>query len=586
MASAASSIALSSVGLVDDTEPLFVEAAYQMTITGDYVTPQFNAMPRFDKPPLAYWAMATAIQIATQLPSSNHPALLVAAARMPSILMGMFTCAAVGRAAQKYNAANSAVVVAAAVAGAPFFAIWYGAALSDASFVSTAAFGILALFAADRETTNEKSKHTSYRRWAVTGAILGAATLTKGPVGAALPVVVLCTYHALRFAAERRIHALSSQELMEKARRVAHRAAVVILAACAVALPWYALMVWRHGAEYIGTFFGYHHIERALIGVNHHGGRPAWFPAACTLLGAGPLGILGVPVVVNVLRMCAQAPPRRLTDANAFRLLLTSWALASFACFSVSASQLPSYYLPCVPALAGLGGIALANHREMERGVGTAAFAAAALLTLLAVAWSAAPSQLASLVNDAETARIGMQLSASGVGVLGAVSYAAAAASCIWLARGGRIVAAASALFASLACFWATAFPAALRSVDAVRQAPLRAASAHAHRYVSAHDGAPVCCVGRHLPSVVFYARAPVAFFHTTGAVNEALRWNGDIRRAVVVAHASDCFRGSSWKRLQVYGVDGTAGDGTTGYAVWEYRKPMFPSVPQRKYSP
>ena len=284
--------------------------------------------------------------------------------------------------------------------------------------------------------------------------------------------------------------------------------------------------------------------------------------------------------------MCAQAPPRRLTDANAFRLLLTSWALASFACFSVSASQLPSYYLPCVPALAGLGGIALANHREMERGVGTAAFAAAALLTLLAVAWSAAPSQLASLVNDAETARIGMQLSASGVGVLGAVSYAAAAASCIWLARGGRIAAAASALFASLACFWATAFPAALRSVDAVRQAPLRAASAHAHRYVSAHDGAPVCCVGRHLPSVVFYARVPVAFFHTTGAVNEALRWNSDIRRAVVVAHASDCFRGSSWKRLQVYGVDGTAGDGTTGYAVWEYRKPMFPSVPQRKYSP
>ncbi|MEM9246788.1 MAG: hypothetical protein AAGA67_13770, partial [Cyanobacteria bacterium P01_F01_bin.153] len=33
---------LGSVGLVDETEPLFVEAARQMTVTGDWITPYFN----------------------------------------------------------------------------------------------------------------------------------------------------------------------------------------------------------------------------------------------------------------------------------------------------------------------------------------------------------------------------------------------------------------------------------------------------------------------------------------------------------------------------------------------------------------
>jgi 4-amino-4-deoxy-L-arabinose transferase-like glycosyltransferase len=54
---------LGSVGLVDETEPLFVEAARQMTITGDWITPYFNDETRFDKPPLIYWLMAIADQI-------------------------------------------------------------------------------------------------------------------------------------------------------------------------------------------------------------------------------------------------------------------------------------------------------------------------------------------------------------------------------------------------------------------------------------------------------------------------------------------------------------------------------------------
>jgi hypothetical protein len=67
---------LGNIGLVDETEPLFAEAARQMTVTGDWITPYFNGATRFDKPPLIYWLMAVAYRTlgvnewAVRLPSA------------------------------------------------------------------------------------------------------------------------------------------------------------------------------------------------------------------------------------------------------------------------------------------------------------------------------------------------------------------------------------------------------------------------------------------------------------------------------------------------------------------------------------
>ncbi|MGI0489874.1 ArnT family glycosyltransferase, partial [Pantanalinema rosaneae CENA516] len=54
---------LGNIGLIDETEPLFAEAARQMTVTGDWITPYFNGDTRFDKPPLIYWLMAIAYKL-------------------------------------------------------------------------------------------------------------------------------------------------------------------------------------------------------------------------------------------------------------------------------------------------------------------------------------------------------------------------------------------------------------------------------------------------------------------------------------------------------------------------------------------
>ena len=48
---------LGSTGLVDETPPKFASAARGMSVTGDWLTPRANGIPRFDKPPLIYWLM-------------------------------------------------------------------------------------------------------------------------------------------------------------------------------------------------------------------------------------------------------------------------------------------------------------------------------------------------------------------------------------------------------------------------------------------------------------------------------------------------------------------------------------------------
>lgn len=53
---------LGDIGLIDKTEPMFVEAARQMHLTGDWITPYWNGETRFDKPPLIYWLIVIAFK--------------------------------------------------------------------------------------------------------------------------------------------------------------------------------------------------------------------------------------------------------------------------------------------------------------------------------------------------------------------------------------------------------------------------------------------------------------------------------------------------------------------------------------------
>ncbi|NEP19170.1 MAG: glycosyltransferase, partial [Leptolyngbya sp. SIO4C1] len=107
---------VASVGLVDETEPLFAEAARQMYETGDWITPYFNGVTRFDKPPLVYWLMALGFHLF---------GVSEWTVRLPSVLaatgltgLGFYTLRRFGRPPASQN---------------PFKAVWYAAIIGSAA---------------------------------------------------------------------------------------------------------------------------------------------------------------------------------------------------------------------------------------------------------------------------------------------------------------------------------------------------------------------------------------------------------------------------------------------------------------------
>ncbi len=189
---------LGSIGLVDETEPLFAEAARQMTVTGDWITPFFNGEPRFDKPPLIYWLMAIAYLLfgvnewAARLPSALAAAGLTTVGFYTLRQFGLFEPAVghasshpVGQQKQGWQLELSAWLGAAMIALNLETIAWGRVGVSDMLFSGCLGSALLVFF-----ITYARPQHQ--RRWYLAFYVLSAlAVLAKGPVGIVLPGLII-----------------------------------------------------------------------------------------------------------------------------------------------------------------------------------------------------------------------------------------------------------------------------------------------------------------------------------------------------------------------------------------------------------
>jgi 4-amino-4-deoxy-L-arabinose transferase-like glycosyltransferase len=257
------------------------------------------------------------------------------------------------------------------------------------------------------------------RRWMLLAwASMALAVLTKGLVGAVLPVAAVGAYVLLH----RDWKLLSRLELV--------RGGLLFLA---IAAPWFAL-VSRANPEFARFFFIREHLERFLTR-EHDRYQPVWFFIPILLLGI-------LPWIVSLFPALRSAWARSSSPFQAQRFLLV-WCAVVFVFFSASSSKLVAYILPLFPALALLVGAYL---RAAGRGALLAQAAAAALLGVtIALAAPLATGYTSDAVPQSLLADYVPWLVAAG-GALGALGALAA----VFAARGMRAPAVLALSFGGL----------------------------------------------------------------------------------------------------------------------------------------
>jgi 4-amino-4-deoxy-L-arabinose transferase-like glycosyltransferase len=349
---------LGSTGLVDETPPLFAASARAMVETGDWLVPQVNGLPRYDKPPLVYWLIA----LLHRLPGQERWDPLGSwAAGLPSALASVGLMLVLADTVRRWQRAGgeqgaapalgsppapwlaalvplaSPLAAALAFALSPLVLLWGRIGVSDALFTATLATSLLLSW---RTYADPRS------RWWSPWPVLALAVLTKGPVALVLVALTLLLFawvQADGATLRRRLRPLKGLAL-----------------AALLAMPWYGLALMREGRPFWDSFFGYHNLQRFSAVVNHHL-QPWWFFGPILLVASLPVSPL---LLLALARALGPHPlrPQPLPPGASLQRFAACWLLAVLAFFTIAATKLPSYWLPATPAaallilLAGTGG--------------------------------------------------------------------------------------------------------------------------------------------------------------------------------------------------------------------------------------
>ena len=324
---------LGASGLIDETPAKFAAAGRSMSISGNWLTPISNGIPRFDKPPLIYWLMGLIYSIPNQ---SSWDPLGSFAARFPSAISSLLLMTILGetllRWPQKKNIDHrrTAVVTALSFALSPFVMIWSRTAVSDALLCGT--FGISMLL---QWRCYVKPRPNS---WVYAWIVLGLSILAKGPVA-----IVLMMFSLFLFG-------LFQNDFDRLRRHI--KPGYGILIAMGVSMPWFIIEYILEGNKFLKSFFGYHNFQRYTSIVNSHQEGIFFFAIMLILasLPFTPLLILGIikggkEIKRNFLNRAVKPP-------NSLLLFSISWLLSVFIFFTLSGTKLPSYWLPAIPAAA------------------------------------------------------------------------------------------------------------------------------------------------------------------------------------------------------------------------------------------
>lgn len=306
---------LGAPALWEPDEGRNAEVAREILLLNNWITPHYNFVPRLDKPIFFYWPAAL-----------SYEAFGVSewSARFPSALAGLACMALIYQFARTLlgpgDALWSGLIL---VTSAEYF----GLSRIAHSEMIVAFFMVLSLCCFYSALSAERTKTSRALRFSMMYLGMGIATLIKGPVGMALPGVVILAYLSLSG---------KWQVLREKSFVLGS----LILVAAVV--PPYALAEFKNPG-YLRYFLVQEHLLRFFT--HHFGRRGPWYLFFAVLAAGFLPWTLLLPTIVK------QTWRQRSDDRTLF---LLAWTFVPLLIFSLSKTKLPHYILVVYPPLAVL----------------------------------------------------------------------------------------------------------------------------------------------------------------------------------------------------------------------------------------
>lgn len=518
---------LGAIGLVDETEPLFAEAARQMAKTGNWVTPYFNGETRFDKPPLVYWLMAMGYQVlgvnewAVRLPSALSAFALTL---LLFFVLKRFSLSPLASASPSSQQHWGSFIAAASLALAPEFIIWARVGVSDLLLTGCMGSALLCFFVG--YVQSEKATEKRFwslgipSPWYLAFYILTAlAVLAKGPVGFVLSGLIIVAFLLYQGKLGR---------VFQEMRVVSGTIIFLVLT-----IPWYVLVILENGQTYIDSFFGYHNFQRFTGVVNDHD-APWYFYILVVLIGFAPLSVY-LPIAIAQLQVWRRRFWSRQPRAQQLGIFAFFWFSVIFLFFTIAVTKLPSYILPLLPASAILVGLFWSRYQQETSPLSLRINLVINVIFvgILATAFFYSPRF------------IGYDPAAPNLSETYAQGRFHLIAGSIWLSAGGLILLTLITqnyrrwvwginLIGMLLTFIFVLQP-AVNLMDEVRQFPLRNL-AKLEKTVR-ETGEELIMIGMEKPSVVFYSEHPVIFIDKTKDAIAHLKSQPQEQSVLILSH-------------------------------------------------
>ncbi len=330
---------LGGVHLFDWDEINFAECAREMLLTGDWVRPQIDFQPFFEKPPLFLWAQA----LSMKLFGVNE-----FAARFPNAVCGLITLLLVYRIGLRLHDRMFAWLWVLAWLGSFLPHFYFRSGIIDPWF-NLLIFGGLYGFIEFRWQFLTNQTFSSYwqkYRWLLLGGfLLGMAIMTKGLTAYLIVMLVLGLYWArYRF----------------RGRGYLKHLLLFSAASMLVASLWFGLEIALHGPGFVQKFIDY----QARLFATPDAGHGGFFGyhAVVLLVGCFPISVFALPNLWGD-RQSEDELLESDTLASCQRSDLVTWMQllfwTAFVLFSVVKTKIVHYSSLCYFPLTYLGAVTI-----------------------------------------------------------------------------------------------------------------------------------------------------------------------------------------------------------------------------------